>query len=187
VTPPSPIGKLLGMRLLLLLPLLLIGCDNSGGPPPDGAEVAIESVGWGFVEPCFGGDDLGAMLLDVEDVNEWMEPCGAPNQAKQQQIVNKIGELDDTRRLVAARIVLGGCVQDWWLRGLYQDGAVINIWVMKEDTSHNVTNAACTDDIGWAEGYWIAAEGDVANSTAATLISGSFNPDHAGAPLAPGG
>jgi hypothetical protein len=174
------------LRLLLVLSLFSVAC-NDGGDPPPGEGVAIESTGWGFIEPCFGGDDVGVMLDGVEDVEAWMAPCGAPNVEKQNQIVNLMLGLDDSRRLVAARVTLGGCIQDWWLRDLTQDGSTIYIWILKEDTSFNVSGAACTDDIGWAEGYWIAAEGDVADTTAASLWLGTYNPDQAGAPDKPGG
>ena len=173
-------------RLLWLVSLLPLLACNQGGDPPPGEGVAIESPGWGFIEPCFGGEDSAAMLDSVEAVEAWMAPCGAPNEDKQAQIVNTFTALDDTRRLVAARVTLGGCVQDWWLRDLTQDGPTIYVWIMKEDTSLNVPGAACTDDIGWAEGYWIAAEGDVVNSDAAALWLGVYNPDQAGAPLRPG-
>ena len=173
-------------RLLLFAPLLLVACANNGGAPPPGDEVSIESVNWGFIEPCFGGENFGAMLRDVEDVQNWMAPCGSPNAEKQQQIVNTIGELDDTRRLVAARVVLGGCTGDWWLRGLFQEDALIHIWVMVEDTSLNAPGVACTADVGWAEGYWIAAEGDVAAATAADLVQGIYNPSHPGTPAGRG-
>ena len=171
--------------LLLLLPLVLLAC-NDGGDPPPGVDVAIESTGWGFVEPCFGGEDTAMILDSTEAVQAWMAPC-APNAEKGAQIVNKFNELDASRRLVAARVVLGGCVQGQWLRGLTQDASTLYVWIMKEDTSAGVPGAACTDDIGWDEGYWIAAEGDVASVTEATLWLGSYNPDQPGAPDAPGG
>jgi hypothetical protein len=184
---PREDGRLRGMRLLLLLPLFLFGCDNSGGPAPSGTELAIESTGWGFIEPCFGGDDDAALLDSVAAVTTWLDPCGAPNVEKQNQIVNTMSELDGTRRLMAARIVLGGCTQDWHLAGLYQDAATVSVWILKADTSLNSANAACTDDIGWAEGYWIAAEGDLATATTGVLHLGSYNPAQPGAPASPGG
>lgn len=170
---------------LLAAALVLVACDNSGGEAPAGTELAIESTGWGFIEPCFGGTDDAALLDSVEDVQAWMEPCGAPNDAKLNQIVNTMNALPDDKKLVAGRVTLGGCFGDWYLRGLYQDGDTIHVWLLKEDTSLN-QNTGCDADIGWDEGFWIAAEGDVATATTGELHLGLFNPELPGAPASPG-
>ncbi len=174
------------MKHLLLASLFLVGCvDNSGGEGPPGEDVSIESPGWEADPGACPGPEEAVLLQDANDVDLWMTDCDQ-DPAKRNALLDVISGLDASRRFVAARIVLGGCVQAWDFMGINQDGETLHVWVLEEDTSYGRANAACTDDIGWAEGYWIAAEGDVDQATGASLWLGVFNPELPGSPALPG-
>jgi hypothetical protein len=176
---------LAGMRALLLLILLSACVDNSGGDPPPGEDVSVEAPGWESDPAACMGPEEAVLLTDEASVDAWLEECFEVGDQRQ-VLLDVIAGLDDSRRFVAARVQLGGCIQNWDFMGLRQDGTTIQVWVLKEDTSYGRQNVACTDDLGWGVGYWIAAEGDVADATDANLWLGTFNPDLGGAPPLPG-
>lgn len=177
-----------GLPLVALAALPLTACvDNSGGEGPPGTDVSIEAPGWDSdPQACPGAE--GAWLLDDDtSVDAFLSECFDEVPGKRDALLDVVGGLDANRRFVGVRIVLGGCVHQWDFMGMKQDGAVLRPWVLKEDTSYGRANAACTDDIGWDEGFWIAQDGDVGSVTSAELWLGSFNPELPGAPALPGG
>lgn len=185
-------------RALLVVPLFmlavtLMGCgesvDNSGGEPPAGEDVSLEQrPALSELEPCWGGGTDEAALLDDEAaVDAWLADCQNDDTAGMRTaLLDAIDALDEQERLVGVRVVLGGCVQQWSLFGIYHDTTALNAWVLKEDTSYGIPDAACTDDIGWDGDYWVAAEGDLSAVTEATLTVGRYNPDLPDAPNLPG-
>lgn len=191
---PSPRAQIRAAASLCLLAGSLVGCglgvDNSGGEPPAGTDVSLEKrTELTDLEPCWGASQDEAALLDDEAaVDAWLADCQnddtAPMRTALLDVINGLGAQE---RLVGVRVVLGGCVQQWSLFGIYHDIDALNVWVLKEDTSYGVPNAACTDDIGWDGDYWIAAEADFSEVTEATLTVGLYNPDLPGAPALPGG
>ncbi len=186
----SDSGRRAASALVLLALTGCAGVDNSGGEPPPGTDVSIESpLGLDAISPCVGGGQDCALLLDDEAaVDTWLAECASQDTTAQRDaLVAAIDDLDDSQRLVGVRVVLGGCVQQWSFRGIYLDDNRLNVWILKEDTSYGLASADCTDDIGWDEGYWIAAEADVSAVTEATLTVGVYNPDLPGAPALPGG
>ena len=171
--------------LLLLLPLLSFACiDNSGGEAPSGTDLSLSAAG-PSIGTCtdFSGDAIA--LLDSEAaIDTWLSGCPNEAAAISAALVPVLDELADGERLVAIRIGLGGCVQDWHLRGLFLDATTINAWALKADTAFGRGEQPCTDDIGVDERYVIA--GGAAAAREAKLTIGRYNPDLPGAPLLPG-
>lgn len=174
------------MRLVALLAVLLVGCvDNSGGDAPPGVDVAVEVPDWDTAPQACMGDEGAFLLTDEASVDAWFAEC-MEDVGQTARVLDAIGGLGSDQKLVAVRLILGGCVQAWNFMGMHQDAETLHVWVLKEDTAYGRTQVACTDDLGWANGYWVAAEGDVGSVTEANLWLGRFNPQLPGGPPLPG-
>lgn len=176
--------------LIGLSVLLVAGCvDNSGGGPPAGDDVSLEVPGEIPGSPCpslVAGGHEAALLDTPAAVEEWLAGCDPVDEDRRAALVSAVEDAGD-KKLIAVRMVLGGCARDWSLMGLYHDDDVINVWVLVADTSHGVSGAACTDDIFWDEAFYYAAEGDFSAVQEAAILAGIYNPDLPGAPALPGG
>ncbi|MCP4498982.1 MAG: hypothetical protein GY822_03320 [Deltaproteobacteria bacterium] len=172
---------------MVLLGALAACTDNSGGASPAGDDVSFSSAGLDDLFSCFAGEQEAALLDDENAVDDWLSNCEADDSVNvKEAILTEVEGLDDGERLVAVRMIFGGCVQQWHFMGIRQEADVLHAWVLREDTSYGIANAACTDDLGMSERYFIVSDGDVATATSADLVVGVFNPNLPGAPALPG-
>jgi hypothetical protein len=176
---------------LVVLGVLLAACiDNTGGPPPPGEELEVETI---EAPPlfCDSEGDRSAVLNDQNDVDAWLADCDddgtGSKESLGQDLLTALSGLGSDSRLIAARIVGGGCVGGWDLMGIYLDGITFHPWVLKADTAHGRRDVACPADIWWEDGFWIAIGPSVAFGSEAELWVGVYNPNLGGGPALPGG
>ncbi|MCO4769800.1 MAG: hypothetical protein KDA24_07185 [Deltaproteobacteria bacterium] len=167
--------------LALCLLSLTAACapvDNSGGEPPAGEALQFEVVG----EPSIfcQAQDSAKFIDSDEDIDSWMEGCTDQEDARA-DIEAAFAGLLENETLIMVSAQLGGCIQDFDVAGVYLDGAELNVWMLKEDTSYGRNNIACTDDLGEGQSM-IVVEG-AADAETIEMLVGIWNPELPGGPV----
>jgi len=163
---------------LCLLPLAACTpVDNSGGDPPAGDSMEFALVGSpaGFCEAM----DEAALIGVQADIEDWVEGCDFADDMRA-DLETAHGALEAEQALVIVSAQLGGCLGDFEVVGVYEDGDQLNVWMLKEDTAYGKTNVACNDDLG--EGHALIVVEDAADALSVSLTVGIWNPQLPGGP-----
>jgi|GEM_PF-1816853 len=178
--------------LLGALALGLVGCvDNSGGDPPDGAEIeeftrlSLDSGGLS----CFLFEDGAALVRDADDVQAFYDGMCADTQAPamvRDEFSEAVDGLADDEVIVVLSIQSSGCLGQHGVFGFFlsEDEQTVTAWVKRDDATYGVSQPSCTADLSGSWEAWIVS--GVPNATEASVLIGPFNSNLAGAPDLPG-
>ena len=118
--------------ITMLSALVACGVDNTGGPMPDGDALEFTALALDAGFGCGSFEDAAHLIASGDDIDAFLEGCAdfADDADQRAALEAEVAELVDGEILVAITVVLGGCLGDYAVEGIFVDGDILRPWLL---------------------------------------------------------